>query len=53
LAAEARRTGRGWAPVAFGGAGTADLVVAAASLKSENLLLPEEFSRKIAAKVLV
>ena len=37
--------------MAFGGAGAGHLVVAAASRKSENLLLPEEFSRTITAKV--
>jgi len=37
----------------FGGEITVYLVVAAGFRKSENLPLPEEFSRKTAAKVLV
>jgi hypothetical protein len=37
--------------VSITGEGTAYLVVAAGIRKSENLPLPEEFSRKAAAKV--
>jgi len=50
LAAKAGRSGMSGAS-GIGGAGVAHLVVAAAPRKSENLPLPEEFSRTIAAKV--